>query len=100
MLTRRRQQRGGPSRCAARSVIVSVTIFVAGCSSPHPYAEAGRLLTLPGIEGGSALVPAEAGAAAIEGGSEAGGDDAFDNGASDAGDATVEDALFDARGSG
>jgi len=74
-----------------------MAIFVAGCSSPHPYAGAGRLLTLPGIEGGSELVLAEAGAATIEGGSEAGGDDALDNGASDAGDATVEVALFDAR---
>jgi hypothetical protein len=65
---------------------------VAGCSAPTPYAQAGRLLTLPGAEGGSALVPAEASAPTPEAGV---GDDASTEVPSDAPEDATDDVAPD-----
>jgi hypothetical protein len=66
-------------RRTARAVLVALVF--AGCSSPQPYLNAGRLLTLPGMDGGSALEPSDASPFPDA------GDDAGDAGFEDDGDA-------------
>jgi hypothetical protein len=74
---------------------LGVTMLVAAgaaCSAPQPYAQAGRLLTLPGAEGGAALVPAEASVPTPD----AGVDDASTDVPSDAPDDAIDDLAPDA----
>jgi hypothetical protein len=76
---------------------VATLVGLAACSGPDPYKGGGRLLTLPGQEGGSALVASEGGAPPPI---DAGPEDASTP-EDDAGDANfinplLPDALFDA----
>jgi hypothetical protein len=72
----------GPLRWRRAAI---VGLVFAGCSSPQPYLGAGRLLMLPGMDGGSALVPSDANpfpedaasdADLLDGGEDEGGADA------------------------